>query len=212
MEVYLEQLERLKNMQPHLAFPSHGPVIALPEKKFNHYIKHRTAYNKVLQAVIDGYSSVSEIAVKAYDDTPDAHPGLLKFKHLLTYSLIKDKAKPKLTLMVIGMQALIEDTPSPAMPRRLVITKAGSPSVLDVIDMEMPTPKVGEVCIEVYFAGINFADTLMRLGLYQPRPPFPFTPGYEVSGTIHSLGEGVTVLRLDKELLQQCQTEAKLAT
>ena len=39
------------------------------------------------------------------------------------------------------MQALIEDTPSPAMPRRLVITKAGSPSVLDVIDMEMPTPE-----------------------------------------------------------------------
>ena len=89
MEVYLEQLERLKNMQPHLAFPSHGPVIALPEKKFNHYIKHRTArHNKVLQAVTDGYSSVSEIAVKAYDDTPDAHPGLAKdqtLAHLLAH-------------------------------------------------------------------------------------------------------------------------------
>ena len=103
--------------------------------------------------------------------------------------------------MVIGMQALIEDTPSPAMPRRLVITKAGSPSVLDVIDMEMPTPKVGEVCIEVHFAGINFADTLMRLGLYQPRPPFPFTPGYEVSGTIHSLGEGVTGLEVGQRVV-----------
>ena len=77
------------------------------------------------------------------------------------------------------------------MPRRLVITKAGSPSVLDVIEMTMPEPKQGEVCIEVHFAGINFADTLMRLGLYQPRPPFPFTPGYEVSGIVHSLGKGV---------------------
>ena len=77
------------------------------------------------------------------------------------------------------------------MPRRLVITKAGSPSVLDVIEMPMPKPKENEVCIEVHFAGINFADTLMRLGLYQPRPPFPFTPGYEVSGIIHSLGRGV---------------------
>ena len=81
---------------------------------------------------------------------------------------------------------------SVGMPRRLVITKAGSPSVLDVIEMPMPMPKEKEVCIEVYFAGINFADTLMRLGLYQPRPPFPFTPGYEVSGVIHSLGRGVT--------------------
>ena len=57
----------------------------------------------------------------------------------------------------------------------------------------MPQAGRGEVCIEVHFAGINFADTLMRLGLYQPRPPFPFTPGYEVSGIIHSLGEGVTL-------------------
>ena len=63
------------------------------------------------------------------------------------------------------------------MPRRLVITKAGSPSVLDVIEMPMPEPQAGEVRVEVHFAGINFADTLMRLGLYQPRPPFPFTPG-----------------------------------
>ena len=31
----------------------------------------------------------------------------------------------------------------------------------------------------------------MRLGFYQPRPPFPFTPGYEVSGVIHALGKGV---------------------
>ena len=45
------------------------------------------------------------------------------------------------------------------MPRRLVITKAGSPSVLDVIEMSMPTPNEGEVCIEVHYAGINFADT-----------------------------------------------------
>jgi len=80
---------------------------------------------------------------------------------------------------------------STVMPRRLVITKAGSPSVLDVIEMSMPKPKEKEICIEVHFAGINFADTLMRLGLYQPRPPFPFTPGYEVSGIIHSVGKGV---------------------
>ena len=29
------------------------------------------------------------------------------------------------------------------MPRRLVITKAGSPSVLDVIEMPMPEPQAG---------------------------------------------------------------------
>ena len=92
------------------------------------------------------------------------------------------------------------------MPRRLVITKPGSPSVLKVIEMSMPEAGKGEVCIEVHFAGINFADTLMRLGLYQPRPPFPFTPGYEVSGIIHSLGEGVTEFEVGQRVVAASQT------
>ena len=87
------------------------------------------------------------------------------------------------------------------MPRRLVITKAGSPSVLDVVEMPMPEPQKGEVRVEVHFAGINFADTLMRLGLYQPRPQFPFTPGYEVSGVIHSLGKGVTEFKVGQRVV-----------
>ena len=87
------------------------------------------------------------------------------------------------------------------MPRRLVITKAGSPSVLDVVEMPMPEPQKGEVRVEVHFAGINFADTLMRLGLYQPRPQFPFTPGYEVSGVIHSLGKGVTEFEVGQRVV-----------
>tara|TARA_B100001564_G_scaffold346903_1_gene347113 strand:+ start:1436 stop:2395 length:960 start_codon:yes stop_codon:yes gene_type:complete len=58
--------------------------------------------------------------------------------------------------------------------------------------MEMPTPRAGEIRIEVAYAGINFADLLMRLGLYQPRPKYPFTPGYEMSGIVDAVGEGVT--------------------
>ena len=89
MDVYLEQLARLRDLHPHLAFPSHGPVIALPEKKFNYYIKHRTArHEKVLQAVASGLSDVQAIAAKAYDDTPNAHVGLSEdqtLAHLLSH-------------------------------------------------------------------------------------------------------------------------------
>ena len=92
------------------------------------------------------------------------------------------------------------------MAYRVVITKAGSPSVLKVQDMDVPIPKDGEVCIEVHFAGINFADTLMRLGLYQPMPPFPFTPGYEVSGTIQSLGTGVTEFEIGQRVVAAMPT------
>ncbi|RAH15623.1 MAG: alcohol dehydrogenase [Methanobacteriota archaeon] len=92
------------------------------------------------------------------------------------------------------------------MPYCVAITKAGSPSVLKIIEIDMPVPKEGEVIIEVHYAGINFADTLMRLGLYQPRPPFPFTPGYEVSGTIKSLGEGVTGFEVGQRVVAAMQT------
>jgi len=78
------------------------------------------------------------------------------------------------------------------MAKCVSITKSGPPSVLKITETKDPIPKSDEVCIDVHFAGINFADTLMRLGLYQPRPPFPFTPGYEVSGIIRSVGDDVT--------------------
>jgi len=92
------------------------------------------------------------------------------------------------------------------MARCVSITKAGSPSVLKIVEIDDPIPKDGEVCIDVHFAGINFADTLMRLGLYQPRPPFPFTPGYEVSGIISSVGKEVSSLKIGQRVVAAMPT------
>ena len=92
------------------------------------------------------------------------------------------------------------------MPRRVIITKAGSPSVLKIQEMDMPEPNSDEACIEVHFAGINFADTLMRLGLYQPRPDYPFTPGYEMSGIIHSLGKDISNLKIGQRVVAAMPT------
>ena len=61
----------------------------LPNEKFSYYIKHRKSrHDKVLEAVRNGLSSLDEITTKAYDDTPDAHPGLAKdqtLAHLLSH-------------------------------------------------------------------------------------------------------------------------------
>lgn len=81
------------------------------------------------------------------------------------------------------------------MAIRVVITKAGNVSTIRTMPMEIPEVKDDEVRIKVAFAGINFADLLMRLGFYQPRPPYPFTPGYEVSGVIDAVGKNVDGLR-----------------
>ncbi len=77
MNEYLRQLERLKALQPHLVFPSHGPVVPIPERLIQHYITHRLArHERVLDAVRNGKHRLEDIATHAYADSPDAHPGL----------------------------------------------------------------------------------------------------------------------------------------
>jgi NADPH:quinone reductase-like Zn-dependent oxidoreductase len=78
--------------------------------------------------------------------------------------------------------------------KALVQTGNGGFDVLQV--QERPDPPVGpgEVRIAVKAAGINFADTMARVGLYPDAPKPPCVMGYEVSGTVESLGDGVDSL------------------
>ena len=74
------------------------------------------------------------------------------------------------------------------MMQQVVITRHGGPEVLHVRETAEPQLKSGDVLIDVQFSGINFADLLMRMGLYPSAPKPPFTPGYEVSGVIAKVG------------------------
>jgi len=85
--------------------------------------------------------------------------------------------------------------------RRLVLTKAGRPSTMVVERFAPAAPGPGEVLVKVAFSGINFADLLQRLGFYNPRPPYPFTPGYEASGHVEAVGAGVTHLEVGQAVL-----------
>jgi NADPH:quinone reductase-like Zn-dependent oxidoreductase len=76
--------------------------------------------------------------------------------------------------------------------KALVQTGNGGPEVLQVLERPDPAVGPGEVRIAVKAAGINFADTMARLGLYPDAPKTPCVMGYEVAGTIESAGEGVT--------------------
>ncbi len=71
------------------------------------------------------------------------------------------------------------------------VHKPGGPEVLRYEEAPDPKPETGEVLIRVEAAGINFADTLARKGLYPTSTPPPFIPGFEVAGTIIGVGEGV---------------------
>lgn len=76
--------------------------------------------------------------------------------------------------------------------RQVWITKAGAPEVLKVREAPDPQAGNGQVRVRVKAAGINFADLMARVGMYPDAPKIPCVVGYEVSGTIDQMGEGVT--------------------
>lgn len=75
--------------------------------------------------------------------------------------------------------------------RQVVTTKNGGVDVLRVEEQPDPKPKPDEVVVNVRAAGLNFADILARQGLYPDGPKKPCVMGYEVAGTVDSVGAGV---------------------
>jgi NADPH2:quinone reductase len=79
---------------------------------------------------------------------------------------------------------------------RAVLSKSvGGPDSLVVEEVLDPTPKAGEVVIDVRAIGVNFPDTLIIEDKYQFKPQRPFSPGGELSGVVEAVGEGVKGVR-----------------
>jgi len=75
--------------------------------------------------------------------------------------------------------------------KAVVITRYGGPEVLEVSDMQEPTPGRGEELIRVHSGGLNFADTMSTSGRYPGLPQPPVVAGREFCGTCASNGEDV---------------------
>jgi NADPH:quinone reductase-like Zn-dependent oxidoreductase len=89
--------------------------------------------------------------------------------------------------------------------RALVITEHGGPEVLKIEERPDPQPGPGEVRVAVKAAGINFADLLARMGMYEDAPKPPCVVGYEFAGDIESVGEGVTDFEVGQRVLGGCR-------
>lgn len=68
-------------------------------------------------------------------------------------------------------------------------------------ELESPKLRGGEVRIAVKACGVNFPDVLMVQGLYQLKPPLPFSPGMEVAGEIIEVGAGVTERQVGQRVI-----------
>jgi len=80
---------------------------------------------------------------------------------------------------------------------QIQISKHGAPNVLSVINKPSHSLGKNEIRIQVSACGVNFADLMMRMGLYPEAPKPPFTPGYEIAGTIIEKGANVTSFNID---------------
>jgi NADPH:quinone reductase len=75
-----------------------------------------------------------------------------------------------------------------ATMRAWQVSSIADPPMLAPAQLPVPTPREGEGLVRVAYAALNFSDLLMVRGTYQVKPPLPFTPGQEISGTVIEAG------------------------
>jgi len=78
--------------------------------------------------------------------------------------------------------------------RAVRFEQTGGPEVLELVEVETPEPKPGQVRVRHEAIGVNFIDTYHRTGLYPVK--LPCIPGGEAAGVVEALGEGVTSLKV----------------
>lgn len=93
--------------------------------------------------------------------------------------------------------------------KAVVITKYGSPEVLQIKDIAKPQPKANEVLIKVHATTAHAGDSRVRrsspwivvrllFGFFKPKKNL--VPGIEVSGTIEEVGANVTKYKKGDEV------------
>jgi NADPH:quinone reductase len=67
-------------------------------------------------------------------------------------------------------------------------------------ELPTPSPKAGEVLLEIQAASLNFPDLLIVQNKYQMKPALPFVPGSEYAGVVRAVGDGVKHLQVGQSV------------
>ncbi len=74
--------------------------------------------------------------------------------------------------------------------RAIRFEQTGGPEVLQLVEIDAPQPRPGQILIRHEAIGINFIETYLRSGLYPMKLPSGL--GGEAAGVVEAVGEGVT--------------------
>jgi len=89
------------------------------------------------------------------------------------------------------------------MPRAVRFDRYGDVDVLNVVEVERPTPGPGEVLVHVKAAGINPGEASIRKGLMHERFPatFPSGEGSDFAGVVEEVGPDVDGVQAGDEVI-----------
>ena len=85
----------------------------------------------------------------------------------------------------------------------------GTDENMIVTDVPRPVAGPGEALVAVAYGGCNFADTMMRRGVYPHPKGYPLVAGLEISGHVVALGPGVTSLAVGDRVAASHHTPAR---
>jgi NADPH:quinone reductase-like Zn-dependent oxidoreductase len=77
------------------------------------------------------------------------------------------------------------------MARVVRFHQTGGPEVLQIEEIEVGAPGRGELRLRIEAVGLNRAEALFRQGKYLTHPSLPARLGYEASGIVDAVGDGV---------------------
>ncbi|KAL1434196.1 hypothetical protein MTO96_011840 [Rhipicephalus appendiculatus] len=98
--------------------------------------------------------------------------------------------------------------------RAIVLTGFGGLKTVKVLKKPEPAAAEGELLIRVKACGLNFLDLMVRQGALDNLPKTPFIMGFECSGEVEAVGEGVTDFKVGDRVaaLTEYKAWAELVT
>ena len=77
----------------------------------------------------------------------------------------------------------------------------GDPSVIEIVETDLPEPDFGQVRIAVHAAGVNPVDVHVRAGSYPLLGEPPFTLGWDVAGVVDAVAPGISAFAVGDRVL-----------